>query len=152
MKAKRLTLVDQRGVKRSLSEFKGSWVVVYFYPKDFTSGCTRQACAFRDASETLQRLGAVVLGVSKDASASHARFDEKHGLGFVLLADTDNEAAKAWGAFGTKNLYGKKVEGVKRSTFLLNPAGEVVKEWLGVKVDGHVEAVLTALREAQAAG
>ncbi|MBI5535085.1 MAG: peroxiredoxin [Deltaproteobacteria bacterium] len=149
MKAKNFSLLDRSGAKRSLSEFKGSWVVVYFYPKDFTSGCTREACAFRDAAGPLKKLGAVVIGISKDSAESHAKFDDKHELGFLLLSDPDCATAKAWGAFGMKNMYGKKVEGVKRSTFLIGPGGEVAGEWIGVKVDGHVDAVVEALREAK---
>jgi thioredoxin-dependent peroxiredoxin len=149
MKAKDLSLLDRLGAKRSLSEFKGSWIVVYFYPKDFTPGCTREACAFRDADAQLKKLGAIVLGISKDSSESHGKFDDKHGLGFVLLSDPDNKTAKQWGAFGTKSMYGKEVEGVKRSTFLIGPDGELVREWIGAKVDGHVDAVVEALREAK---
>jgi thioredoxin-dependent peroxiredoxin len=149
MKAKNFSLLDRAGTKRSLSEFKASWVVVYFYPKDFTSGCTREACAFRDAAGPLKKLGAVVIGISKDSAESHGKFDDKHELGFLLLSDPDCATSKAWGAFGMKNMYGKKVEGVKRSTFLVGPGGEIVREWIGVKVDGHVDAVVEALREAK---
>jgi peroxiredoxin Q/BCP len=149
MKATSLSLVDQQGTKRSLSEFRGKWVVVYFYPKDFTSGCTKQACAFRDAQAELDELEAVVIGISKDSPESHGKFAVKHDLGFILLADPNQETAKAWGAFGTKNMYGKKVEGVKRSTFLVAPDGTIEKAWLGVKVDGHVQSVVEALRAAK---
>lgn len=145
MKAKPLSLADQQGRVRTLSEFAGSYVVLYFYPKDFTSGCTKEACDFRDAFGELRKLGAVVLGVSKDTSTSHAKFDAKYELGFTLLSDTDLSATRSFGAFGTKNMYGKVVEGVKRSTFLIGPDGSVVKEWIGVKVAGHVEAVLAEI-------
>lgn len=143
----RISLQDQQGNLRSLEQLEGSFVVAYFYPKDFTSGCTREACDFRDAAKELASLGASVVGISRDTNQSHAKFDEKHGLGFTLLSDPNNATAKAWGAWGAKNMYGKKVEGVKRSTFLIGPDGEVLREWLNVKVDGHAAAVVAALRE-----
>ena len=149
MKAKNFSLYDPTGAKRSLSEFKEGWVVIYFYPKDFTSGCTKEAIAFHEAAAVIKKLGATVIGISKDSPDSHAKFGAKYGLGFLLLSDPDCNTARAWGAFGTKNMYGKKVEGVKRSTFLIGPGGELVREWIGVKVDGHVEAVVEALREAR---
>lgn len=152
MKAKSLSLQDQTGATRSLAEFAGKYVVLYFYPKDFTSGCTTEACDFRDASDELRSLGAVVLGVSKDTVASHAKFDAKHGLGFTLLSDPDLAVTKSFGAFGTKSMYGKVVEGVKRSTFLIGPNGELVREWVGVKVPGHVQAVRAAIEAHRAGG
>ena len=148
MKAKSFSLLDQTGTKRALKDFKGKHVVLYFYPKDFTSGCTTEACAFRDARHEIEALGAVVLGVSKDTETSHAKFDGKHGLGFTLLSDPDLKVTKAYEAFGTKNMYGKVVEGVKRSTFLIGPNGALIQEWRGVRVAGHVDKVLEALREA----
>ena len=147
MKAKSFSLSDQTGAKRSLKDYRGRYVVLYFYPKDFTSGCTTEACAFRDAREEIEALGAVVVGVSKDTEASHAKFDDKHGLRFPLLSDPELKVTKAYEAFGAKNMYGKVVEGVKRSTFLIDPDGNVVREWRGVRVAGHVDKVLEALRE-----
>jgi len=144
-----LSLPDQNGKLRTLDEFRGSYVVVYFYPKDFTSGCTREACDFRDASAQLARLGAKVVGISRDTTQSHAKFDDKHGLGFTLLSDAESATAKKWGAWGTKNMYGKQVEGVKRSTFLIGPDGEIVRDWTSVKVDGHVDAVVAAIEAAR---
>lgn len=141
-----LSLSDQGGYTRTLAEFRGSFVVLYFYPKDFTSGCTTEACDFRDASKELDGLGAIVLGVSKDSSSSHAKFDAKHTLGFALLSDPDLAATKAFAAFGTKTLHGKVVEGVKRKTVLLSPDGDIIQEWSNVKVAGHVQHVVEAIR------
>lgn len=147
MKAKSFTLIDQAGNKRSLGDFKGSYLVLYFYPKDFTSGCTTEAQAFRDAAASFEELGAVIVGVSKDTAASHSKFIDKHALPFALLSDPDLSVTKRYDAFGTKSMYGKTVEGVKRSTFLIGPDGTVLKEWRNVRVAGHVEKVLEALRE-----
>lgn len=147
MQAKDFTLADQHGNTHHLADLRGSYVVLYFYPKDFTPGCTQEACEFRDAQAQMQQLGAVVLGVSKDSVSSHAKFADKHELGFPLLSDSDLAVTKAYGAFGTKNLYGKTVEGVKRTTVLIGPDGSVLRQWDNVKVKGHVEAVLQELRK-----
>jgi peroxiredoxin Q/BCP len=152
MKAKALSLPDQNGRTRSLDEFAGSYVVLYFYPKDFTSGCTKEACDFRDALGELRTLGAMVVGVSKDTVTSHAKFDAKFELGFALLSDSDLSVTRSYGAFGTKNMYGKTVEGVKRSTVLIGPDGTVIKEWIGVKVAGHVAAVIGEMQRHKSGG
>jgi peroxiredoxin Q/BCP len=144
-------LPDRDGNTRSLAEWRGRWVVLYFYPKDFTSGCTREARDFRDAAAQMRDLGATVVGVSRDTAASHARFDDENGLGFVLLSDPDLAVTKAFGAWGSKTMYGKRVQGVLRSTFLIDPAGEVAKAWRGVRVDGHVRSVLEQLERAREA-
>ena len=149
MKAKSFTLLDQDGNKRSLKDYVGSSLVLYFYPKDFTSGCTKEAQAFRDAAEKLQQLGAVVVGVSKDSVESHKKFANKHELPFTLLSDPDLTVTKRYEAFGTKNMYGKVVEGVKRSTFLIGPDGTLLQQWRNVRVTGHVDKVLEAVAEAQ---
>ncbi len=149
MKAKSFTLRDQDGNKRSLRDYKGSYLVLYFYPKDFTSGCTKEAEAFRDAAAEIERLGAVVVGVSKDSVESHRKFADKHGLSFSLLSDPDLAVTKRYEAFGTKNMYGKVVEGVKRSTFLISPDGTLLQSWRNVRVSGHVDKVLEALGDAQ---
>lgn len=149
MKAKSFTLRDQDGNKRSLKDYKGSYLVLYFYPKDFTSGCTKEAEAFRDAAKKLEKLGASVVGVSKDSVESHKKFAGKHALPFTLLSDPDLAVTKRYEAFGTKNMYGKVVEGVKRSTFLIGPDGTLVQEWRNVRVAGHVDKVLEALAEAK---
>jgi thioredoxin-dependent peroxiredoxin len=119
--------------------------VLYFYPKDDTPGCTREACAFRDQRAALTKLGAVVLGVSPDTAASHAKFRDKFDLNFPLLADVGHAVAEKYGAWREKNLYGKKSIGVQRSTFLIGGDGKVVKVWKKVSVDGHDAQVLAAL-------
>ncbi len=150
MKAKSFSLLDQNGKKRALKDFAGSHLVLYFYPKDFTSGCTKEAEGFRDAAKAIESLGAIVVGISKDTVESHAKFATKYDLRFVLLSDPDLTVTKRYEAFGTKNMYGKVVEGVKRSTFLIGPDGTLLKEWRNVRVAGHVEAVLEALRREKA--
>jgi peroxiredoxin Q/BCP len=121
-------------------------VVLYFYPKDDTPGCTREACDFRDASKALAKSGAVVLGVSKDPLKSHLKFRDKFGLNFPLLADPGLEAIRAYGVLKEKSMYGKKVLGVERSTFLIDAGGTVRRAWRGVKAEGHAGEVLEALR------
>ena len=129
-----------------LSRLKGRPVVVYFYPKDDTPGCTREACGFRDARARLAAAGAVVLGISPDSVAAHQRFRDKHQLDFPLLSDPDKRVASAWGAWGEKVLYGKKTTGMIRSTFVLDGAGVVRMVFPRVRVDGHVEKVLESLK------
>ena len=145
-KAPAFTLTADDGSKVRLSELKGKPVVLYFYPKDDTPGCTKEACAFRDASTKLKKLGAVVLGVSPDTVESHVKFREKYKLNFPLLADPDHKIAEKYGAWREKNMYGKKSMGVQRSTFVIDPAGKVAKLWKRVKVDGHDAQVLEALK------
>jgi thioredoxin-dependent peroxiredoxin len=139
-------LESTSGKRVSLASLKGKKVVLYFYPKDDTPGCTREACGFRDENAPLKKAGAVVLGVSKDSLASHAKFRTKYELPFELLSDPDNAVAKSYGAFGKKILYGKEIVGTIRSTFLIDEAGKLAAIWSPVKVDGHVEKVLAALR------
>jgi thioredoxin-dependent peroxiredoxin len=146
-KAPAFSLQDQSGKTVKLSDFKGRKVVLYFYPKDDTPGCTREACAFRDEHSGLQKAGAVVLGVSPDSGPSHARFAGKYKLPFPLLADTDHTVSEKYGAWGEKTLYGRKFMGITRSTFLVDEAGKVARVWPKVKVDGHVDQVLGAVRE-----
>ena len=146
-KAPAFSLEDQSGETVKLSDFKGKTVVLYFYPKDDTPGCTREACAFRDEHSALQKAGAVVLGVSPDSGPSHAKFAGKYKLPFPLLADTDHAVSEKYGAWGEKTLYGRKFMGITRSTFLLDEAGKVARVWPKVKVDGHVDQVLEAVRE-----
>ena len=146
-RAPAFSLEDQSGKTVKLSDFKGKTVVLYFYPKDDTPGCTREACAFRDEHSMLQKAGAVVLGVSPDSGASHARFAGKYQLPFPLLADTDHAISEKYGAWGEKSLYGRKFMGITRSTFLIDASGKVARVWPKVKVDGHVDQVLEAIRE-----
>jgi peroxiredoxin Q/BCP len=142
-------LESDQGERVSLRDFRGKWLVLYFYPRDNTPGCTREAQGFSAATPTLKKLGAEVVGVSKDSTVSHCGFRDKFGLKFRLLSDPDLEAHKAFGAWGTKTMYGKKVKGTIRSTFLISPDGNIARSWSGVKVDGHVDAVIGALRDAQ---
>ncbi|MCA9270800.1 MAG: thioredoxin-dependent thiol peroxidase [Planctomycetales bacterium] len=148
-KAPAFTLASDDGTKVKLADLAGQPVVLYFYPKDDTPGCTKEACAFRDRRSELTKLGAVVLGVSPDTVASHAKFRDKYGLNFPLLADADHKVAEKYGAWREKNMYGKKSMGVQRSTFLIDANGKVAKVWKRVSVDGHDEAVLAALKELQ---
>jgi peroxiredoxin Q/BCP len=145
-KAPDFTLTDDRGAKVKLSALRGQPVVLYFYPKDDTPGCTREACAFRDRQTALAKAGAVVLGVSPDSVASHGKFRDKYGLNFALLADAGHAVAERYGAWREKNLYGKKSMGIQRSTFLIDAAGVVRKAWKKVSVDGHDQEVLDALK------
>lgn len=139
-------LPSTTGQNLSLASFRGKKVVLYFYPKDQTPGCTREACDFRDRHAALTDSGAVVLGVSRDSLASHDRFREKESLPFPLLSDDDNAVAKAYGAYGEKTSYGKTSMGTIRSTFLIDENGNILRIWSPVKVDGHVEEVLAAIR------
>ncbi len=145
-KAPAFSLVSDSGKKIKLSDFSGQPVVLYFYPRDDTPGCTKEACAFRDASKQLKALGAVVLGVSPDDVASHAKFRDKFSLNFPLLADPDHSLAEAYGAWREKNMYGKKSMGVQRSTYLIDASRKIAKVWKKVRVVGHDAAVLEALR------
>jgi len=139
------TLAADSGSKIKLSDLRGKPVVLYFYPKDDTPGCTREACAFRDRSSELADLGAVVLGVSPDDVESHGKFRDKFHLNFPLLADVGHKVADQYGAWREKNMYGKVSMGIQRSTFLIDAAGKVRKAWKKVSVDGHDEEVLKAL-------
>jgi len=139
------TLTDQHGKKVTLSKLKGSPVVLYFYPKDDTPGCTKEACGFRDAFADYNRAGAAILGVSPDSSESHAKFAKKFDLPFALLADTDRKVCETYGVWKEKSMYGKKFMGVERTTFVIDAKGIIRSVFPRVKVDGHVSAVLAAL-------
>ena len=146
-KAPRFTLEDGAGKRVSLGDFKGKNVVVYFYPKDDTPGCTKEACGFRDLWKELQRVGVVVLGVSADDAESHTKFANKYKLPFPLLSDPDRKLMQAWGAYGDKMMYGKKTKGVIRSTVWIGPDGVVRKHWARVPdAAKHPAAVLEAIR------
>lgn len=139
------TLPDQNGTQRSLSDYRGQKVVLYFYPRDMTAGCTKQACAFGDLYPQFQEKGAVVIGVSKDTVASHKRFEEKYGLPFVLLSDTEKEVLQAYDVWKEKKLYGKVSMGVVRTTYLIDEEGVIVKAFGKVKAADNPQQMLEEL-------
>ena len=146
-KAPAFTLDSSDGGKVKLSDHAGKIVVLYFYPRDNTPGCTVEAQDFTKAHAAIKKLGGVVLGVSKDSIASHEKFRDKYDLAFPLLSDPDGKVLEAYGAWGDKVMYGKKMKGIIRSTVLIGKDGKVVQIWRNVKVDGHAEAVLAAARQ-----
>jgi peroxiredoxin Q/BCP len=141
-KAPKLKGVLHDGSTLALADLRGHAVVVYFYPKDNTPGCTSEAHGFRDLYEQFREAGCEIVGVSRDSAASHAKFRDKHGLPFALVADTDETWCNAFGVLGEKTLYGRKFVGVVRSTFLVDAEGTLVAEWRNVRVPGHAAAVL----------
>jgi peroxiredoxin Q/BCP len=144
-KAPDFSLTDQTGRTVRLKDFKGAPVVLYFYPKDDTPGCTKEACSFRDAETAIRKAGAVVLGVSMDGEASHQKFIAKYKLPFSLLCDEDVKVSKSYGVYKQKNMYGRKYWGIERSTFVIDGTGKIAAAFRKVKVDGHVREVLAAL-------
>ncbi|MGG3999830.1 MULTISPECIES: thioredoxin-dependent thiol peroxidase [Anoxybacillus] len=148
MKAPDFTLPASNGENVTLSQFRGKYIVLYFYPKDMTPGCTTEACEFRDQYEVFTELGAVVIGISPDSIERHKKFIEKHRLPFLLLADEKQDVAKLYNVWKLKKNFGKEYMGIERSTFLIDPDGQIIKEWRKVKVNGHVEEVLNALKQA----
>ena len=144
-KASEFTLPDQNGEMRSLSDYKGQKVILYFYPKDMTSGCTKQACAFSELYPQFREKGAVILGVSKDSVASHKRFEEKYGLPFVLLSDTERTVIEAYDVWKEKKLYGKVSYGVVRTTYLIDEDGVIEKAFDKVKAADNPAQMLGAL-------
>lgn len=144
-----IELNNQEGKKVTLDDFKGKYVVLYFYPKDDTPGCTTQACDFRDNLDTFSDLNAVILGVSPDDEKSHNKFIEKFDIPYDLLVDTEKEAAKAYDVWRLRKMFGKEFMGIERSTFIIDPEGKVVKQWRKVQAKGHFEKVLEQLRELQ---
>ena len=144
------SLFDTDGAKVKLSDFLGKKVVLYFYPKDNTSGCTTEACAFRDAKAGFDKADAVILGVSPDSPKSHQGFIAKFDLPFVLLSDPERKVAEKYGVYKEKTMYGKKMMGIVRSTFLIDEKGKLIQEWRKVTVAGHVEQVLEAVRGGKA--
>ena len=156
-KAPNFSLKNQDDKDVSLKENKGKWIVLYFYPKDNTSGCTKEACDFTESLKDYKKLNAVIMGVSPDSTESHRNFIEKQALDITLLSDPDKETHKAYGAWGMKKNYGKEYEGVIRSTFIISPEGKIAEAWNNVKVrvkrkDGetrHVDVVKDRLKELQ---
>ena len=141
------TLTSDECSKWKLDDFKGGPVVVYFYPKDDTPGCTKEACAFRDQKNELRKLGAQLVGVSPDGQEEHEKFRDKYKLNFPLLVDEGHNVAEKFGAWREKNMYGKKTMGIVRCTFLINAEGRFAKIWRRVQVDGHDQKVLDAIAE-----
>ncbi|HTB72756.1 MAG TPA: peroxiredoxin [Polyangiaceae bacterium] len=144
-------LESDAGERMRLGDFEGEWLVLYFYPRDNTPGCTREAQDFTRAAARLHKLGARVVGVSRDSVKSHGSFRDKIAIGFPLLSDPDLEAHRAFGAWGEKLMYGKRIEGTLRTTFLIAPNGRIAQVWRGVRVDGHADAVVAALLAATTA-
>ncbi|HRN70282.1 MAG TPA: thioredoxin-dependent thiol peroxidase [Candidatus Woesebacteria bacterium] len=140
--APEFTLPDQLGVLHNLTQYRGRWIVLYFYPKDDTPGCTKEACSFRDNFESLKEKGIVVLGVSKDTQASHKKFSEKYNLNFTLLSDESTEMIKRYEAFGEKKFMGKTFQGILRTTYVIDPQGIVRKVYENVKPQDHAQEIL----------
>lgn len=149
MKATDFSLKDQYGKQHSLSHYRGKWVILYFYPKDDTPGCTKEACGFRDGIEEIKKLGAVVLGISADSVLSHQKFAKKYQLNFPILSDEQKEVIKVYAAWGKKKFMGKEYEGILRITYLINPQGEVVKKYEKVKPENHPDEIIRDLKELQ---
>jgi len=141
------SLSDSNGKKVSLNDFHGKKVILYFYPKDMTSGCTQEACDFRDQFPNFKKLKAVVIGISPDSAASHKKFEDKYELPFILLSDEKKQVVKKYGVWKEKSMYGKKYMGVERTTFIIDEQGKILKIFPKVKVNGHVEEVLQLLKE-----
>ncbi|MFS0820104.1 thioredoxin-dependent thiol peroxidase [Bacillus sp. 1P02SD] len=146
-KAPEFTATASNGETVSLADFKGKNVVLYFYPKDMTPGCTTEACDFRDAHESFGGLDTVILGVSTDSLERHKKFIDKYDLPFLLLVDEEHEVAEKYGVWKLKKNFGKEYMGIERSTFIIDKEGNLVKEWRKVSVKGHVEEALTYIKE-----
>ncbi len=146
-KAPAFTLLNQDDQKTKLSDFKGQWVVLYFYPKDDTPGCTTEACDFTDGLKSMERLNATVLGVSADSTESHRRFIDKFKLKVTLLSDPDHEMIDTYGVWQLKKNYGKEYMGIVRTTYLIDPAGKVAYLWQKVSSEGHAKDVMAKLKE-----
>jgi len=150
MKAPTFSLPDQDGVTRSLSDYAGQWLVLYFYPKDDTPGCTTEACSFRDEREAIAEFGnAVVIGISKDSVKSHKKFIEKHNLNFTLLSDPEHHIIEAFGAWGPRKFMGREFMGTHRNTYIINPTGDIVKTYEGVNPKNHASEIIKDLHTLQ---
>lgn len=149
-KAPDFSLEDQDGTVRSLKDYAGKWVVLYFYPKDDTPGCTQEACSFRDERDAIAEFGnAEVIGVSKDSVKSHKKFAEKHSLNFTLLSDPDHVAAEAYDSWKLKKFMGREYMGMERNTFIISPTGEIAKEYRGVNPKNHAREIIADLKSLQ---
>ncbi len=140
-------LPDKDGKEICLEDFKNNWIVLYFYPRDNTTGCTREAVDFSSHLEEFEKMNAVVIGISPDSSQSHVKFADKYDLRHMLLSDEKHEVSKKYGVWQRKKMYGREYYGVVRSTFVINPEGKVAHVWRNVKVEGHVEEVKNALKK-----
>ena len=147
MKVENFCLEDFEEKKHCIDDFKGKWIVLYFYPKDNTSGCTKEAIGFTEQKDEFEKLGAMIIGISPDSPKSHKKFIDKHNLNILLLSDPEHKILEKFGAWQLKKMYGREYYGVVRSTFLISPEGEIVAEWKKVRVKEHLEAVLEKLRE-----
>lgn len=145
-KAPSFSLPDQNGKKHRLSEYTGKYILLYFYPKDDTPGCTKEACALRDNFPAFKKLGITVFGVSADNEKSHKKFEEKYSLPFTLLSDVDHTVAEAYGAWGLKKFMGREYDGIHRVSFLINPEGKIAKVYEKVKPEVHAEEVIADLK------
>jgi peroxiredoxin Q/BCP len=144
------SLQDQNGKTHELKDYSGKWLVLYFYPKDSTPGCTTEACNFRDERDVIAEYGgAEVIGISKDSVASHKKFTEKHSLNFTLLSDETHKVIEAYGAWGKKKFMGREFEGIFRNTYIIDPKGNIVKEYLGVNPKNHAVEIINDLKELQ---
>ncbi len=149
-RAPSFSLLDQDGIEKTLDDYAGKWLVLYFYPKDNTPACTKQACSFRDEREIIEeQTGAVVVGVSRDTPRSHKKFADKHGLNFTLLSDPDHVAHEAYGAWGPKKFMGREFLGALRNTYIINPDGRIVTEYLGVSPAQNAAEILDDLTKLQ---
>ncbi len=149
MKAYNFALADQNGVIHKLSDYSGKWVIVYFYPKDNTPGCTKEACSFRDASAEYKKREIEVIGISKDSVSSHKKFADTFSLNFTLLSDPTHTVIEKFGAWGKKKFLGKEYDGIFRNTVLINPKGEIVKKYISVNPAMHSDEILRDLQELQ---
>ncbi|WLR42694.1 thioredoxin-dependent thiol peroxidase [Bacillus carboniphilus] len=140
-------LENEEGKTVQLSDFQGKYVVLYFYPKDMTPGCTTEACDFRDHHESFENLDAVIVGISPDPQDKHQKFKEKHDLPFMLLVDKDHQVAEKYGVWKLKKNFGKEYMGIERSTFVIDKEGKLIKEWRKVRVKGHVEEALKFIED-----
>ena len=141
-KAPEFSLVDNEGQAHRLSDYQGQTIVVYFYPKDDTPGCTKEACSFRDSYEDYRKAGVEIIGISPDSEKSHSKFKKKHDLRFVLLSDPEHQVCEAFGVWGLKKMYGREYEGVFRTTFIIGPDGTIKRVFENVKPSDHSEEVL----------